>query len=305
VSFGNLGTSLLEIADVTGDGVPDLVAGAPHVYQSGSYNQSGSILLIDGATGGTLQVFQPFASTIPLGVERFGTSLALLPPTQANEAFGRLIVGCGSATTSGQRATVAVRLGIGAGGIITQSIYGGTLFAFQADGAMVGPDHAGIVEIVRLNQDASDDVVIGVSRGAYPTTVGGSVQLYRMRGAAPFGSGPAATHTLTIQGSPSTHLFSFILVTGGTPGNGCLLGGSMARPAAPLPFAGGEVLIDVFDPSFVLLPSVSPFNALGSAIFGFEIAHLLNGTTWFAQALELNAAAPQGVFFSNGLEFTF
>jgi hypothetical protein len=200
---------------------------------------------------------------------------------------------------------VAVRLNLGASGI-TQSSFGGTLFAFQADGAMVGPEHAGIVEIVNLNQDASDDVVIGVSRGTYPTAVAGSVQLYRMPGAAPFGSGPAATHTLTIASGPA-FIIHDIIVTGGTPGNTCFLGGSLARAAAPLPIAGGEVLIDVFDPSFVLLPSPFPFNAQGSVFFQLGGAYALpiSGMTWFTQALELSAAAPQGAFFSNGLEFTF
>jgi hypothetical protein len=303
--YEQLGTSLLNVGDVNGDAVPDIVAGAAQVNPFAGYHYSGSIWLIDGATGMTLQVFQPLGPSMPPGIERFGTSLALLPAGPGYEDFGRLVVGCGSrAPTPGQLATVAVRLNVGSTGI-TPPLMGG-LFVFQADGALVGPDNGGIVEIAQLNGDSSKDIVIGVSRGGSPSPKSGSVQIYRMQGAAPFGSGPPSTHTLTISSS-IFHLIQALSVAGGTPGNVCFLGGSLARASAPLPVAGGQVLIDVFDPSFVLLPSPVPFDALGTAFFDLYPAYALpvNGRTWFAQALELSPAAPQGAFFSDGIELTF
>jgi hypothetical protein len=218
-----------------------------------------------------------------------------------NDPQTRLLVGCGSANpTAGQPATVAVRLLLNPAGI---TVPGGGAPSYQADGALVGPDHAGVVHIVRLNADASEDVVIGIARGTAGSLMSGSVHLYRMAGSSPFGSGPVATHTLgLLVGSP----FPTVIVTGGTPGNPCLLGASLSQASAPIPVAGGQVLIDVFDPSFVLLPSVFPFNPNGNAPFTLSAAYTLplTGLTWFVQAVALDAAAPQGAFFSSGIGVT-
>ncbi len=72
-SFARFGHSIILAPDVTGDGVPDIIAGAPDQDVNGLVN-AGQIFTFSGANG---KLFQTLTSAVPQAFASFGSALAV------------------------------------------------------------------------------------------------------------------------------------------------------------------------------------------------------------------------------------
>ncbi|HKB17007.1 MAG TPA: integrin alpha, partial [Planctomycetota bacterium] len=194
-----LGGSVSGTGDVDGDGVPDLIVGAPGADPGGILN-AGAARILSGANGAVLRAFD---GTAPW--DQFGASVAGAGDLDG-DGFGDVLVGAPFALFAGwSDAGLAQVFSGGSGAILF------TLSATSIGNAELGTSVAGSED---LNGDGVPDLLVGAPEafGAPGLSQAGQVRAY---------SGATGALLLTLTGGASSeHLGGSVAAAGDVDGDG-------------------------------------------------------------------------------------
>lgn len=157
------GTSVADAGDVDGDGISDIISGAPGADPGGLLN-AGSVYVYSGATGALLHQFDGTAPN-----QWFGQSVAGAGDVDA-DGFGDLIIGSPVASPNGVTQSGSMHVYSGSSGALL----------YQVDGAQQN-GHFGfaVSSAADFNQDGYDDFLIGAPDETHQNFAsGGAVYVY-------------------------------------------------------------------------------------------------------------------------------
>lgn len=148
---GFFGAAISAIPDVNGDGVPDIVVGAPHDNPGVSPAQCGRVYIYSGATGQLLHKLLP---TSPVEFGLFGSAVAGIQDVNG-DGSGDVIIGAPyERSRSGSNNSGRVYIYSGATGQRLRTIYSGG----EIDDGHFGESVAAIHD---LDGDGVQDIIVG------------------------------------------------------------------------------------------------------------------------------------------------
>jgi hypothetical protein len=324
--------------DVNNDGVGDFMIGAYGNTVNGA--SSGSAFVYSGATGALMYSFHGVASGDKLGysgsavgdvngdgygdviVGTFipsgagyarvysganGSILYHLTDGATGDAFGHSVAGVGDVNGDGTPDFAISATNSNAGGSVS-----GRVFVYSGlDGTLLreflgaSGEHLGYA----LNPagDVNGDHLPDIALGGLIAGVGspGIAKIVSIDAAEKYGLNLLPTQTLTVAwilGAPGHESEGGLSITGALPGSAGIVAASLAHGTTTL--YSVPVLIDL-NPATLLTVDLF-FGTNGNVDIPIDLQNAaLAGISFYAQAFELNPAAPEGVYASNGMMLLF
>ena len=324
--------------DVNNDGIGDFMIGAYGNNVNGA--SSGSAFVYSGATGALLYSFHGVAGGDKLGysgggvgdvngdgygdviVGTFipsgagyarvysganGSVLYHLTDGDTGDAFGHSVAGVGDVNGDGSPDFAVSATNSSAGGTLS-----GRVFVYSGlDGSLLreflGTPNQHLGYALNPAGDVNGDHFPDIALGGLIAGLGspGFAKIVSIDAAEKYGVNLLATQTLGtawIIGAPGHETEGGLTLTGALPFATGLIAASLAPGSATL--YSVPVLIDL-NPATLLLVDF-PFGPNGNFDIPIDLQNPgLAGISFYAQAFELNPAAPEGVYASNGIMLLF
>jgi hypothetical protein len=250
VPGSGFGSSLSAIGDLTGDGIPDVIAGAP--FDAGG---AGAVSVFDGATG-ALMPYAPLFGTLPS--DNLGWSVTSLGDITGDGTDDFAAGGIGGGPAFGG----FVQVYDGASGVLLSTLSGATAVSvFGISVACVGD----------VNGDTVPDLAVGDQQDPTGGLFAGSVRVYS---GALLAIGSPAAQILQFNGSPGDLLGRSIAGAGDYNGNGTqdIVAGAIQSGTPFNPNTGSIVVFD--GAGFIPVPG--PFGLFLPINFDVYTSLLLN-----------------------------
>jgi FG-GAP repeat len=324
--------------DVNGDGVGDFMIGAIGNNVNGA--SSGSVFVYSGATGALLFSRHGVAANDKLGYSGHGIGdingdgygdlivgtfipsgtgyarvysgfdgsvLFHLTDGATGDAFGHSVAGVGDVNGDGTLDFAVAATNSNVGGTLS-----GRVFVYSGVDASILKEFVGapnthlgytLNPAGDVNGDHFPDIALGmlVSGGMNP----GGAQVVSIDAAQAYSVGLLPTQTLGanwIIGAPGHESEGGLTITGAAPNSIGLIAANIASGSDTI--FGVPIVIDL-NPATLLTVDVV-FGPAGNFDIPIDLQNPgLAGLSFYAQAFELNPAAPEGVYSSNGLMLLF
>ena len=151
---GEFGAAVGTVGDITGDGFPDVIVGAPQEAATSGENNAGATYLYDGDTGAFIRTLQTSSANIDPG-RRLGSAVAGVGDIDGG-GDPDILVGAPFQAAGGAQGAGRAYLFRGEDGSVIRTITGGNV-----DTGRFGTSVAGVGNLVG---DATPDLLIGAPR---------------------------------------------------------------------------------------------------------------------------------------------
>jgi FG-GAP repeat len=323
--------------DVNGDGLGDFMIGAIGNNVNGA--NSGSAFVYSGATGALLHAFHGVSSGDRLGYSGHGVGdangdgfgdvivgtfipsgtgyarvysgadgsvLHHLTDGATGDAFGHTVAGVADVNGDGTPDFAVAATNSNAGGTLS-----GRVIVYSGLGASVLKEFVGapsqhlgyaLNPAGDVNGDHLPDIALG---GLVSGTTAGFATIVSIQAAQPYGAGILPTQTLStawIIGAPGHESEGGLAISGAVPNASGIVAANLAPGAGTL--YSVPVLVDLNFATLLMVDIV--YGPLGNLDIPIDLQNAgLAGISFYAQAFELNPAAPEGVYASNGIMLLF